>query len=150
MARGDVEESINLTKTCPRHNYTMNDVRFAGRWNAAIELGLVALMDLRPAVAKLRMIEVSRVIGPYLQSAWENDVYRAYFDGHEAGSRYAWSQAGKNGDPPGCEEDDYLREENADPQMDEDLEKLEAGLGGSDALIAERLVVWSGTSPQEL
>jgi hypothetical protein len=140
MARGDVEESELLTRTCPRHNYTMNDVRFAGRWNGAIELGLVALMDLRPTVAKLRMIEVSRVIGPYLRSAWENDVYRAYFGAHESGSRYAWSQAGKDGDPPGYEGEDYLREENADPRMDEDLEKLEASLGSSDALIAERLV----------
>ena len=139
MARGDTEESQLLTRTCPKRDYVMNDVQFAGRWDGAIEPGLVALMDLRPTVAKLRMIEVSRVIGPYLQSAWENDVYSAYFDGHESGSRYAWSQAGKDDDPPGCEGDDYLREGHANPQMDRDLEKLEASLGDSDALIAERL-----------
>jgi hypothetical protein len=39
------------------------------------------------------MIEVSRVVGSYLRTAWENDVYRAYFDGHESGSRHAWSFA---------------------------------------------------------
>jgi hypothetical protein len=59
----------------------MNDVQFAGRWDGAIELGLGALMDLRPTVAKLRMIEVCRVIGPYLQSVWESGVYRASFFG---------------------------------------------------------------------
>ena len=71
-------------------------------------------MDLRPAVAKLRMIEVSRVVGFYLRTAWENDVYRAYFDGHESGSRYAWSKAGKEGEPSGCEAEEDLREENAE------------------------------------
>ena len=139
MARGDAEESELLARTCPRRNYTMNDVQFAGRWDGAIQLGMIALMDLRPVVAKLRMIEVSRVVGPYLQSVWENDVYAAYFDGHEAGSRYAWSKAGKDGDPPGYESDEDLREDNADPQMDEDLEKLEAKLGSADAVIAEHM-----------
>jgi hypothetical protein len=117
----------------------MNDVQFAGRWDGAIQLGMAALMDLRPTVAKLRMIEVSRVVGPYLQSVWRDDVYRAYFDGHESGSRYAWSRAGKEGEPPGYEAEEDLREENADPRMDEDLERLGASLGASDALIAERL-----------
>jgi hypothetical protein len=139
MARGDKEESNLLTRTCPKRDYIMNDVQFAGRWDGAIELSMAALMDLRPAIAKLRMIEVSRVVGPYLQNAWRDDVYRAYFDGHESGSRYAWSWAGKDGEPPGCEAEENLREENADPHMDEDLEKLEVSLGASDALIAERL-----------
>jgi hypothetical protein len=139
MARGDAEESELLTRTCPKRDYIMNDVQFAGRWDGAIQLSMVVLMDLRPAVAKLRMIEVSRVVGPYIQSAWENDVYRAYFDGHESGSHYAWSKAGKEGDPHGCESDEDLRGENADPQIDEDLEKLGASLGRSDALISERL-----------
>ena len=37
MARGDLEESELLTRTCPRHNYIMNGLGFAGRWQAAKE-----------------------------------------------------------------------------------------------------------------
>ena len=48
-------------------------------------------------------------------AVWTNDVHEAYFDGHEAGSRYAWNKAGREGDPPGWEEDLGEADENADP-----------------------------------
>jgi hypothetical protein len=37
-ARGDEEESRRLTQGCPRHSYTLNDLRFSWRWEAARDL----------------------------------------------------------------------------------------------------------------
>jgi hypothetical protein len=62
MARGDAEESEFLTRTCPRHTYTMNDVGFAGRWQAAKELTTLTYMDIAGKVEKLRLIEAFGVI----------------------------------------------------------------------------------------
>ena len=70
MARGDAEESRLVTDSCPR----------------AIQLSMAALMDLRPAIAKLRMTAAFRVTPPYLRTVWENDTHHAYHDGHHAGS----------------------------------------------------------------
>jgi hypothetical protein len=154
MARGDKEESRRLVDTCPRRPYTMTDVRFAGRWDGAIQLSMAALMDLRPAVAKLRMIGAFRVTLPYLRTLWVNDTHEAYFDGHVSGSRHAWSKAGKRGAPPGWEESDEEAEKNTDPAIDEDLKKwtgkvetIDDRLVGALAklereLAGEALVVW--------
>jgi hypothetical protein len=38
-ARGDEEESRRLTEGCPRHSYTLNDIGFSWRWEAARTLG---------------------------------------------------------------------------------------------------------------
>jgi len=93
MARGDEEESRELTHTCPRRNYTMNDVGFAGRWDGAIQMSMVVLLDLGPVIARLRMIEAFRVLLPYCRTLAQNDAHSAYFDGHEAGSRRRRSPA---------------------------------------------------------
>jgi hypothetical protein len=50
-------------------------------------------------------------------------VHEAYFDGHEAGSSHAWKWSGKTGEPPGWEADEEEAERNADPTIDEDLQK---------------------------
>jgi hypothetical protein len=47
---------------------------------------MAALMDLRPAIAKLRMTAAFRVTPPYLRAVWENGTHHAYHDGHHAGS----------------------------------------------------------------
>lgn len=62
MARGDLEESELLTRTCPRHNYVMNDVGFAGRWQAAKELTTLTYMDLSSRVERLGLVEAFGVI----------------------------------------------------------------------------------------
>ena len=56
-ARGDTRESEHLVATCPRFNYTMNDIGFAGRWQAAKELATITYMSLSCTVEKLRLIE---------------------------------------------------------------------------------------------
>jgi len=105
MALGDAEESELLTNTCSKRDYVMNDWGFVGRWEAARELAMLTYMDLAKCLDKIQMIEAFRVTLPYFRTLWENDTFWAYFDGHEAGSRHAWRTAGKEGDPPGYEED---------------------------------------------
>jgi hypothetical protein len=123
MARGDAEESELLTNTCPKRDYVMNDWGFVGRWEAARVLAMVAYMELAKCLDKIQMIEAFRVAFPYLRTVWEDDTFWAYFDGHEAGSRHAWHKAGKEGDPPGYEEDEDERVEGMDPAPEEDVRK---------------------------
>jgi hypothetical protein len=115
MARGDEEESRRLVETCPRRSYVMNDLGFAGRWDGAIQMTLVTLLDLRPVVAKLRMIAAFRAVFPYCRTFAQDDAHFAYFDGREAGSRRAWERAGMEREPPGWEDDEGTAEENARP-----------------------------------
>ena len=123
MARGDAEESELLTNTCPKRDYVMNDWGFVGRWEAARVLAMLAYMDLAKCLDKIQMIEAFRVAFPYLRTVWEDDTFWAYFDGHEAGSRHAWRKAGKEGDPPGYEEDEDERVEGMDRAPEEDVRK---------------------------
>src|SRR5918993_4895584 len=60
LARGDEEESERLTATCPRRDYTMNDLGFVGRWEAARELGMCAYVDVVRRLDKIRMIDAFR------------------------------------------------------------------------------------------
>jgi hypothetical protein len=123
MARGDAEESELLTNTCPKRDYVMNDWGFVGRWEAARGLAMLTYTDLAKCSDKIHMIEALRVALPYLRTVWEDDTFWAYFDGHEAGSRHAWRKAGKEGDPPGYEEDEDERVEGMDPAPEEDVRK---------------------------
>jgi hypothetical protein len=134
MARGDAEESRRLVDTCPRLGYTMTDLAFSKRWDGALQITMATLMDLRQNTTKLRMIAAFRVALPYSQTLAQNDAAEAYLKGHEAGSRHAWSKAGMESEPPGYEPDEEA-EENADPQMGEDLEMIEARVDGSASLI---------------
>jgi hypothetical protein len=56
-ARGDMEESELLTRTCPRHSYTMNDIGFADRWHAAKEMAVLTHMSLVSTVERLQLVE---------------------------------------------------------------------------------------------
>ena len=123
IARGDEEESERLTRTCPRRAYTMNDWGFIERWDAARELALIAYVEVVRRLDKTKAIAAFRSVFPYLSTIWEDDVHWAYFDGHEAGSRHAWERSGKAGEPPGWEADEEVAERNADPTIDEDLQK---------------------------
>src|SRR5687767_9811980 len=154
LARGDEEESERLTATCPRRDYTMYDWGFVGRWEAAQELTLLAYVDVVRRLDKIKMIGAFRGLFPYLSNIWQDDVHGAYFDGHKAGSRHAWNRSGKTGEPPGWEADEEEAERNADPAMEEDLQKwtgerryahLEGKLEEMEReLVREALTAWLG------
>jgi hypothetical protein len=154
LARGDEEESERLTATCPRRDYTMYDWGFVGRWEAAQELTLLAYVDVVRRLDKIKMIGAFRGLFPYLSNIWQDDVHEAYFDGHKAGSRHAWNRSGKTGEPPGWEADEEEAERNADPGMDENLQKwtgerrydrLEGKLEEMEReLVREALTAWLG------
>ncbi len=154
LARGDEEESERLTATCPRRDYTMYDWGFVGRWEAAQELALLAYVDVVRRLDKIKMIGTFRSLFPYLSTIWQDDLHWAYFDGHMAGSRHAWNGSGKAGEPPGWEADEEEAERNADPTIDEDLQKwtgegryarLEGKLEEMEReLVREALTAWLG------
>ena len=154
MARGDEEESERLARTCPRRTYTMNDLGFVGRWEAARELAMCAYIDVARRLDKIKMIAAFRGLFPYLSTIRQDDVHSAYFDGHKAGSCYIWNMCSKAGEPPGWEANEEEAERNADPAMDEDLRKLTgeeryARLEGKleemeRELVGEALTAWLG------
>jgi len=125
-ARGDLEESERLTRTCQRETYTMNHRGYTGRWTGTYEITLRMYIAVNHELAKLQMIDAVRGLVPYLHSLSHNMIVEGYFCGHESGSRYAWSRAGKDGEPPGYEEDIEESEENADPATEADMDGLEA------------------------
>src|SRR5215208_491010 len=141
MARGDEEESERLTATCPAETTCAGTghVRVCGRGQA-------------PGQDKSDSC-LSRHV-PYLSTTWQDDVHWAYFDGHMAGSRYAWNRSGRAGEPPGWEADEEEAERNADPSIDEDLQKsagegrytrLEGKLQEMEReLVREALTAWLG------
>jgi hypothetical protein len=154
LARGDEEDSERLTSTCSRRDYTMYDWGFVGRWEAARELALLAYVDVVRRLDKINMIGAFRGWFPYLSTIWEDDVHWAYFDGHRAGSRHAWNRSGKAGEPPGWEADEEEAERNADPTIDENLQRwtgegryarLEGKLEEMEReLVREALTAWLG------
>jgi hypothetical protein len=132
----------------------MYDWGFVGRWEAAQELTLLAYVDVVRRLDKIKMIGAFRGLFPYLSTIWQDDVHWAYFDGHKAGSRHAWNRSGKIGEPPGWEADEEEAERNADPAMDENLQKwtgerryahLEGKLEEMEReLVREALTAWLG------
>jgi hypothetical protein len=131
MARGDEVESERLVGSCPRFSYTMNDRKFAGRWQGAIEITLRVYIPLGEQLAKLQLVDAFREMIPYSQSLLSNIAFDAYLDGHESGSRHAWAYAGKSGGPPAWPDDgpdgEIMEpdEDEKDPAMDRDVEPLE-------------------------
>lgn len=136
-ARGDEKESRRLVASCPVRNYNMTDWAFSGRWQTTTELVMAVCMDLSQHMSRLNMIDALRETLPYARNLYHNEAVTAYMSGYEAGSRYAWSRAGKDGDPPGwerLEEDDELNEDDFDPAADADLEKLEKRIEAADIM----------------
>jgi hypothetical protein len=119
-ARGDLEESERLTRTCQRETYTMNHRGYTGRWSGTYEITLRMYVAVGNDLAKLQMVDAFRELVPYSQTLSDNMIFDGYFCGHESGSRYAWGRAGKDGEPPGYEED------IEDPATEADMDGLEA------------------------
>ncbi len=106
----------------------MTDWAFSGRWQTTIEMVLALLVDLSQDISRLSMIDAIHEALPYTRVVYRNEGERAYLEGHEAGSRYAWKRAGMDGDPPGWEpldedEEDAGKDE-FDPAIDEALQDL--------------------------
>ena len=131
MARGDAEESELLVRTCPRLNYTMNHQGFAGRWVAAMDITLRMYLDTAGYLERLKTIEVVRVIHPYSETFAQDTAFDTYLDGHQAGARQAWREAGKKGNAPEWPQDGVDEEgiservSKAVSILPEILEKLE-------------------------
>jgi hypothetical protein len=126
QARGDLEESERLTRTCQRETYTMNHRGYTGRWSGTYDITLRMYVAIGGELAKLQMVDAFRELVPYSQSLSENMIFDGYFRGHASGSRHAWIRAGKDGEPPGYEENPEKADENADPAIDTDADDFEA------------------------
>jgi hypothetical protein len=130
-ARGDERESQKLVETCPRKSYTALDYGFSGRWVAAREITHALCLDLCQHLCRLQMLDALTAVLPSLRVEFVNEAHAAYLDGHEAGSRHAWREAGMEGDPPGWlfrELEDgsvEVDEEREDPRIGKDLDALE-------------------------
>ncbi len=130
-ARGDEAESKRLVDTCPRREYLQNEAAFTERWRTAITLTQTVGLDLAQHLARLAVVEAVKETVPYFRTVFINEAHRGYMDGHEAGSRYAWSRAGMAGDPPGCKFEELpdggleVDEDEEDPQIEESLDALE-------------------------
>jgi hypothetical protein len=126
MARGDMEESELLTRTCQRETYTMNHRGYTGRWTGTYEITLRMYIAVNNELAKLQMIDAFRGLVPYSQTLSHNIAFDAYFTGHQSGSCHAWNAAGKTGRPPawgrGLEMEP--EEDERDPAMERDMEEL--------------------------
>jgi hypothetical protein len=137
MARGDMKESELLTSTCPRRTYNMTDWAFSGRWQTIIEMVLALSVALSQYTSRLSMIDAIQETLPYARVVYRNEAERAYLEGHEAGSRYAWERAGMDADPPGWEplgDDPETAVENFDPALEEELELLATRIEETDIM----------------
>ena len=137
LLRGDEQEVKKLVKSCPRRTYTMIDMDFQRTRTRALHLTMATLMDILPYIAKLKTIAASKWYLGHLSAISENSHQMAYLRGHEAGSRYAWHEAGAEGDAPGYEADESLSEENYDPRIDDDLKALEERTKEVEDLVSE-------------
>ncbi len=126
-ARGDVQESERLLRTCPRFSYTMNDRAYVGRWTGTYEIALRMYIAINNTLSKLQMIDAFRELIPYSQELSHNIAFDAYFEGHRAGSYHAWNHAGKTGYPPAWSGDDISPDEDEqDADMERDMQELDA------------------------
>jgi hypothetical protein len=126
-ARGDMEESERLRRTCQRETYIMNHRGYTGRWNGTYEITLRMYIAINNELSKLQMIDAFRQLIPYSQSLSHNIAFDAYFTGHKSGSYHAWNAAGKTGCPPAWLEPEMEPDEDErDPAIERDMEELDA------------------------
>jgi hypothetical protein len=131
MARGDKEESELLVRTCPRFNYTMNHSGFTGRWLGAMDMTLRAYIDVAGYLNRIKTMEMVQVILPYSETFAGDRALDTYLEGHKAGARQAWREAGREDAAPewpqdGVDEESiYSRVKSAISILPETLESLE-------------------------
>jgi hypothetical protein len=144
MARGDKQESERLVTSCPRYTYTMNDRGFTGRWLGALDLTLRLYLDIAGYLDRIKTIEAVRVVLPYHETFARPRMLDAFVEGHRAGARQGWREAGGEGAAPewpldGVDEEkvDELAESGASvlPEILEGLERQQA---------THALTIWRG------
>jgi hypothetical protein len=148
MARGDSLESNRLTRTCPRFTYTMNDRAFAGRWVCAMDVTLRIYVELAGYLDRLKTMDLVRVLMPYSEKALLQAAEHVYLEGHRAGARHAWREAGRSDSSAGYAPEwplEGLDEERIKALMDpaitvlpEILDRLER------SQVGEALTLWRG------
>ncbi len=119
-ARGDVEESELLNRTCQRMTYTMNHGGYTGRWAGLFDITLRIYIPLAHHLAKLQMVDAFRVLVPYSKTLSHNLAFDAYFTGYQSASRHAG-------------------EEEQDPAMEQDTKRLEATIEEHGEFVPEML-----------
>ncbi len=119
-ARGDVEESELLNRTCQRMTYTMNHGGYTGRWADLFDITLRIYIPLAHHLAKLQMVDAFRVLVPYSKTLSHNLAFDAYFTGYQFASRHAG-------------------EEEQDPAMERELDELEATIEEHGEFVPEML-----------
>jgi hypothetical protein len=105
----------------------MTNLAFSERWQTTTEMVLALCVELAQHMSRLSMLDAIAAALPYARVVYRNEGERAYLDGHEAGSRYAWRLAGMDGDPPGwgpLEEDLEEEADDGDPALEGELDKL--------------------------
>jgi hypothetical protein len=143
MARGDKQESERLVTSCPRFTYTMNDRGFTGRWVGALDLTLRVYLDIAGYLDRIKTIEAVRVVLPYHETFARDRMLDAFAEGHRAGARQGWREAGGEGVAPeslsGVDEPrvDELAESGASvlPEILDGLERQQA---------THALTIWRG------
>jgi hypothetical protein len=78
QARDDESELERLYRTCPRRRYCLPDPAFADRFEFAREVVIVAMVDLLPVLAKLRVLEA--LTTPVRPEASPSGVAAFYFE----------------------------------------------------------------------
>jgi hypothetical protein len=124
LYRGDEAEVKRLLESCPRKTYLMNEVDFAGRWEAGKEIVVMLGLALAPLLTKLETIVSFREALPKLSKRYINEGFLAYLDGYQAGAKRAWEAAGKTGDPPEWKARKGGDEGDEGPEMDEAMQSL--------------------------
>ncbi len=124
QSRGDEEDVQRLVRTCPRYNYAMTDAEYTDRMITASSLVYVVALDLAPRIARARMIEAFEDTLPFTYNSCANEALSAYFDGHKAGIKWAWKEAGASldGEPPEPGDEEY---------DDAEMDLIEARLQGA-------------------
>ncbi len=144
MSRGDAQESELLVRSCPRLQYTMNHRGFTGRWLGVMDITLRMYVDVAGYLDRIKAMEMVRVIHPYSETFAGDRALDTYLEGHQAGARQAWREAGKEGDAPewpleGVDEAGiYEKLKSAMSILPETLKKLERDQA------AHALTLWRG------
>jgi hypothetical protein len=137
QARGDMDECLRLTESCPRNNYTMRDVAYETLVRASEEMVMVLCLDLAPRLAKIRILRAIHEGLPYIRITCLGAAHAAYFGGERAGMRLAWEAAGMEGNPPEPDEGNAGYLATIEDTLDEITARIEKDYDRFIALLTE-------------